>query len=148
MEDDRTFSPFADDAQDTMQILQGLISPAPAQSLVASPPDSPPPTRPGESTPVTGSLATPPSQATPKVDHTPLPENMTQRRRSGLASYFSGEGGGGVFAGSGPQQAQTKPDRSTDANYVKIVSNGQVGYLPKVNLAKAQARDKNLRILP
>lgn len=71
MVDDRV-SPFDDD--NVTQILQGLISPAPAQALVMPPPDVPPRSGPAESTPLSGSLATPPSQASPKVDRTPLPQ--------------------------------------------------------------------------
>lgn len=59
--------PLHDEGDDPVDILEGLISPVPAQMLVAPPPSSPPPTKPGQSTPVTGSLATPPSQAKPRV---------------------------------------------------------------------------------
>ncbi len=58
--------PFPSEDEETSRILQGMISPAEAQRLVKPPPDSPPPSRPGESTPVTGSLAGKPSQAEPK----------------------------------------------------------------------------------
>jgi hypothetical protein len=287
MADDQDTSAFANDESNAAQLLQGLISPAPAQSLVAPPPDTPPPTRPGQSTPVTGSLATPPSQATPKVspapegakatlsglgpapaynaaraaqlqqarssDAIPIDPNQAQYQpslgtkiRPGLAGYFSGGIGGAIGAdysapnarysvdeaaqqgrlaqddanlanlnksydesakgyqqsldqarnaillqrndqlqqarqqnakilqqladarqeaadtqrqlaeakvgnarqqSSPAQPAASLPDRSSDPNYVKVVSNGQIGYLPKANLAKAQQRDKNLRIL-
>lgn len=59
--------PFHSEENNSVDILEGLISPFPAQMLVAPPPSSPPRTKPGESTPVTGSLATPPSQAVPRV---------------------------------------------------------------------------------
>ena len=183
MTDDQALSPFADDANNPTQLLQGLISPAPAQALVAPPPDSPPPTRAAESTPVTGSLATPPSQATPKIAPAPLPAQQSAaggsasaiaqqqtglgvKIRRGLAGYFSGGTGAVLSADSNapatkyfPSQTMQQSrgmgapllqaaDRSSDPNYVKVESNGQTGYLPKANLAKAQQRDKTLRVLP
>ena len=58
-------SPFDDDLT-LGQKLGQTFSPASAQSLVPSPPDAPPQTQPGRSTPQTGSLATPPQQAVAK----------------------------------------------------------------------------------
>jgi hypothetical protein len=95
MAEDQDLSPFEDDS-DATQILQGLISPAPAQALVASPPDSPPQSGPGESTPLTGSLRTPPLQAIPKRRPDLAPGNTqatqpasSRKIRRGLAGYFS-----------------------------------------------------------
>jgi hypothetical protein len=117
---------MADDPQDeSSRMLQKILSPAEAQSLVLPPPIHPPSSGPGVSTPLTGNLAKPPSQATPV--------------RQGLAGYFAGPS-----AGSG---ASTPADRSGDPLYVKVYSKGQVGYLPKANLSKAQQIDGNLKVL-
>lgn len=102
-------------------MLQGLISPAPAQSLVAPPPDSPPPTQPGQATPLTGNLAAAPAQATPKTASAPAEENAavatsyrdqlkTGRRskiRHGLAAYFS--------SGIGDKENKPKTDQGKAA---------------------------------
>jgi hypothetical protein len=294
---DDSVSPFDDDDNAT-QLLQGLISPVPAQALVAPPPDTPPNSGPGESTPLTGSLAAAPSQATPKVNPAALPASMPatgmatgtasailasagqppkydaalaaqleQTRnadatpinpyadqyrpdlgtkiRRGLAGYFSGGIGGALrtdysapngryatdeaaregrlaqddanlanfnkgydqnvkgyqqaldqaknaillqrsdqlqqarqqSAGIRQQNADARQEDAdtqqklaqikarnaaqqkssaqpvaaatpqSDSGYVKVLSNGQVGYLPKANLEKAQQRDKNLKVL-
>ena len=103
-------------------LLKKIMSPAEAQSLVLPPPIHAPASGPAESTPLTGNLAKPPSQATPT--------------RQGLAGYFAG----------GASQSAT-PDRSGDASYVKVLSNGQVGYLPKANLSLARQIDNNLKVL-
>jgi hypothetical protein len=95
---------------------------AEAQSLVLPPPVHARPGGPAESTPLTGNLAKPPSQATPS--------------RQGLAGYFA--------AGASPSQT---PDRGNDARYVKVLSKGQVGYLPKANLSLAKQIDSNLEVL-
>jgi hypothetical protein len=254
MTDDRVFA--FDNEDNATQLLQGLISPVPAQALVTPPPDTPPRSGPGETTPLTGSLAAPPSQATPKVDPVPLAEprftkdslatigpapeydstlatQLEQARsgdsiptnpyddqykaslgtkiRRGLAGYFSGGIAGALRTDyNAPnsryisdeaarrqrlavdeanignlnkgyetsvkayqqalEQARSaalarrssqiqQPDQQsadlsqpldaagTDSAYVKVLSRGQVGYLPKANLAKAQQRDKNLKVL-
>jgi hypothetical protein len=103
-------------------LLKKIMSPAEAQSLVLPPPIHAPASGPAESTPLTGNLAKPPSQATPT--------------RQGLAGYFAG----------GASQTAT-PDRSGDASYVKVLSKGQVGYLPKANLSLARKIDDDLRVL-
>jgi hypothetical protein len=104
------------------RLLQQIMSPAEAQSLVLPPPDHAPVSGPGESTPLTGNLANPPSQATPS--------------RQGLAGYFA--------AGS----ASSAPaDRSSDPLYIKISSKGQIGYLPRANLLQAMQIDSNLKVL-
>jgi hypothetical protein len=118
---------MADDQEDeSSRLLKKILSPAEAQSLVMPPPDHPPASGPGVSTPLTGNLAKPPSQATPA--------------RQGLAGYFAGPS-----TGSGA--ASSPPDRSGDPLYVKVYSRGQVGYLPKANLLKAQQIDSNLKVL-
>jgi hypothetical protein len=115
---------MADDQEDeASRLLKKILSPAEAQSLVPPPPDHAPASGPGESTPVTGSLAKPPSQATPA--------------RQGLARYF---------AGGSPADAKA-PDRSSDPLYIKVSSKGQVGYLPKANLPRAMQIDRNLKVL-
>ncbi len=59
---------MADDQEDeASRLLKKILSPAEAQSLVLPPPNHPPVSGPAESTPVTGSLAKPPSQATPSA---------------------------------------------------------------------------------
>jgi hypothetical protein len=254
MADDRVFA--FDNEDNATQLLQGLISPVPAQALVTPPPDIPPRSGPGETTPLTGSLAAPPSQATPKVDPVPLPEprfaqnsfeaigpapnynsalatqleqahsgdsiptnpyedqykpGLGTKIRRGLAGYFSGGVAGalrtdynapnGRYASDEAARQQRladdegnivnlkkgyetsvkayqqtldqarsaalarrnsqiqQPDQpnadlsqpadaaGADSGYVKVLSKGQVGYLPKANLAKAQQRDKNLKVL-
>jgi hypothetical protein len=106
---------------ESSRLLQKILSPAEAQSLVMPPPDHPPTSGPGVSTPLTGNLAKPPSQSTPA--------------RQGLAGYFAGSA------------ASSPPDRSSDPSYVKVYSKGQVGYLPRANLLKAQQIDSNLKVL-
>ena len=106
------------------RLLKQIMSPAEAQSLVLPPPDHAPLSGPGESTPLTGNLAKPPSQATPS--------------RQGLAGYFA--------AGSTPG-ATTANDRSSDPLYIKVSSKGQVGYLPRANLLQAMQIDSNLKVL-
>jgi hypothetical protein len=109
---------------ESSRLLQKILSPAEAQSLVMPPPDHPPASEPGVSTPLMGNLTKPPSQATPA--------------RQGLAGYFAGSAGSG---------AASPPDRSADPMYVKVYSKGQVGYLPRANLLKAQQIDGNLKVL-
>jgi hypothetical protein len=250
MTDDRVFAFNNED--NATQLLQGLISPVPAQALVTPPPDTPPRSGPGETTPLTGSLAAPPSQATAKVDPVPLPDprsvkdtlasigsgpkydsalstqvqqvrsaddipinpyadqykvGLGTKIRRGLAGYFSGGIGGAVNTDSsappsrygvveGTRQQRLSEDEANVGNlnksydtsvkaykqtldraknaalsqrsqqqqnadlgrrvgitpenesgYVKVLSKGTIGYLPKANLAKAQQRDKNLKVL-
>jgi len=110
---------------DTTSLLKQILSPADAQSLVKPPPDHPPHSGPGESTPLTGNLTAPPSQATPS-------------RQGGLAGYFATQGSG---------KAAQAQDRSGDPAYVKVLSYGQLGYLPRANLARAQQMDPQLKVL-
>jgi hypothetical protein len=111
------------------RLLQQIMSPAEAQSLVLPPPDHAPVSGPGESTPLTGNLAKPPSQATPS--------------RQGLAGYFAG----GSTAAAATTAATTANDRSSDPLYIKVSSKGQVGYLPRANLLQAMRIDSNLKVL-
>jgi hypothetical protein len=111
------------------RLLQQIMSPAEAQSLVLPPPDHAPVSGPGESTPLTGNLAKPPSQATPS--------------RQGLAGYFAG----GSTAAAATTTATTANERSSDPLYIKVSSRGQVGYLPRANLLQAMRIDSNLKVL-
>jgi hypothetical protein len=143
MADDQDYgAPQEDEAR---RLLKKILSPAEAQSLVPPPPTHAPRSDPGESTPLTGSLAKPPSQSTPSHDNahdnsraevkrTPQPGRSPRR---GLAGYFAG----------GSVQSQGAPDRSSDPQYVKVSSKGQVGYLPKANLLLAREIDSNLKVL-
>ena len=138
MADDHDYgAPQGDEAS---RLLKKILSPAEAQSLVPPPPTRAPRSGPGESTPLTGSLAKPPSQSTPSRDsedeikRTPQPGTSPRR---GLAGYFAG----------GSTQSPGAPDRSSDPHYVKVSSKGQVGYLPKANLQLAKQIDKNLKVL-
>jgi hypothetical protein len=115
---------MADHQEDeATRLLKQILSPAEAQSLVLPPPDHAPATGPGESTPLTGNLAKPPSQATPS--------------RQGLAGYFAGAS----------QDKPAAPGRSADPTYVKVSSKGQIGYLPRANLSLAKQIDANLKVL-
>jgi hypothetical protein len=125
MTDNRDYRDSDDEAS---RLLKQILSPAEAQSLVLPPPDHAPPSGPGESTPLTGNLTKPPSQATPSRapdDGPPV--------RSGLAGYFAGK--------------EVTPDRSSDPGYIKVSSKGQTGYLPRRNLHAAMQIDKNLKVL-
>jgi hypothetical protein len=110
---------FAD--EEASRLLRKILSPAEAQSLVLPPPTHAPPSDPGQSTPLTGNLANPPSQASPS--------------RAGLAGYFASARDSGAT------------DRSGDPQYLKIWSKGQVGYLPKANLRAAMQIDGELKVL-
>lgn len=113
------------------RLLRKILSPAEAQSLVMPPPDHPPLSGPAESTPLTGNLARPPSQATPS--------------RSGLAGYFAASP---TLRKSAQDGAPAGPgDRSGDPQYVKVSSHGQVGYLPRASLSAALRIDRNLKVL-
>jgi hypothetical protein len=115
---------MADDQEDeASRLLKKILSPAEAQSLVLPPPDHAPASGPGESTPLTGNLAKPPTQAAPA--------------RQGLAGYF---------AGGSPAKTRAQ-DLSGDPLYIKVSSKGQVGYLPKANLPRAMQIDRNLKVL-
>ena len=117
--DDRNYP----DDDEASRLLRRILSPQEAHSLVPSPPTHAPASGPGESTPVTGSLATPPSQAVP---------SRAPAERRGLAGYFA---------------MSQAADRGGDPRYVKVLSQGQVGYLPRANLAAARAIDGNLTVL-
>jgi hypothetical protein len=114
----------AEEPEDEIKrLLQKIMSPAEAQSLVLPPPTHAAASGPAESTPLTGNLAKPPSQATPS--------RQSDTARRGLAGYFAG----------------AYPDRSSDPLYVKVFSQGQIGYLPKANLDAARKIDGSLRVL-
>jgi hypothetical protein len=134
MAEDRDYSTEREGEDEASRMLRQILSPAEAQSLVLPPPDHAPPSGPGESTPLTGNLANPPSQATPS--RAPAGDDGSPVRR-GLAGYFA--------AASAAQEVT--PDRSGDPRYIKVSSKGQVGYLPKANLQAARQIDGNLKVL-
>jgi hypothetical protein len=138
MTEDRDYRDALGD-DEASRLLKKILSPAEAQSLVLPPPDHAPQSGPGESTPLTGNLARPPSQATPAraPDYDDVkPEKGTLVRR-GLAGYFAAT----------PVAKAGAPDRSGDPRYIKVSSKGQVGYLPKANLHAARQIDGNLKVL-
>jgi hypothetical protein len=142
MTEDRDYRDALGD-DEASRLLKKILSPAEAQSLVLPPPDRAPQSGPGESTPLTGNLARPPSQATPAraPDYDDVkPEKGTLVRR-GLAGYFA----------AAPAAKPAAPDRSGDRRYdpayIKVSSKGQVGYLPKANLHAARQIDGNLKVL-
>jgi hypothetical protein len=141
MTDDQDYSTFVSGEDEASRLLKKILSPATAQSLVLPPPSHAPVSGPGESTPLTGSLAKPPSQATPSRapvydEVKPATPERSTPIRSGLAGYF-------VNAGA----PIATPNRSGDRQYVKVSSQGQVGYLPKANLRLARQIDRNLEVL-
>lgn len=138
MVDDQDYEAINED--EASRLLKKILSPAEAQSLVPPPPTHAPSSGTGESTPLTGSLAKPPSQATPSrattnEDVQAIQPSSSPRR--GLSGYFS----------AASARSQETPDRSSDPQYVKVSSNGQVGYLPKANLRLARKIDSNLKVL-
>jgi hypothetical protein len=143
MADDQDYGAAQED--EAGRLLKKILSPAEAQSLVPPPPTHAPRSGPGESTPLTGSLAKPPSQSTPSRDnaHNHAKDEIKRTSspgtspRRGLAGYFAGAS----------TQSQGAPDRSSDPQYVKVSSKGQVGYLPRANLLLAKQIDRNLKVL-
>jgi hypothetical protein len=136
--DDQDYGSVSED--EASRLLKKILSPAEAQSLVPPPPTHAPSSGAGESTPVTGSLAKPPSQATPSraaANGEVQPIQPSKSLRHGLSGYFAA-------ASARPQETL---DRSSDPQYVKVSSNGQVGYLPKANLLLAKQIDSNLKVL-
>jgi hypothetical protein len=131
---DRDYLTDASGDDEASRMLRKILSPAEAQSLVLPPPDHAPSSGPGESTPLTGNLANPPSQATPS--RSSADDEGTPVRR-GLAGYFAAASAAKAGA----------PDRSGDPRYIKVSSKGQVGYLPKANLQAAKQIDENLKVL-
>ncbi len=95
---------------------------------------------PGESTPLTGNLAKPPSQATPS--RAPAYDEVKPQDPSRVRRYAAAWQDTSLDA-----RSQATPDRSGDPQYVKVSSKGQVGYLPKANLRLAQQIDSNLKVL-
>jgi hypothetical protein len=141
MPDDQDYSNFVSGEDEASRLLRRIMSPAEAQSLVLPPPNQAPASGPGESTPLTGNLADPPSQAIPSraagYDRVkPITGEESVPMRRGLAGYFLNT----------PASVAT-PDRSGDPSYVKVSSQGQIGYLPKANLGAAKQIDGNLKVL-
>jgi hypothetical protein len=115
---------MADEPQDeASRLLEKFLSPAEAQSLVLPPPTHAAASGPAESTPLSGTLTKPPSQA--------APSRQTEPAGRGLAGHFTG----------------SALDRSADPTYVKVYSKGEVGYLPRANLRAAKQIDSNLQVL-
>jgi hypothetical protein len=139
MTEDRDYKDALGD-DEASRLLKKILSPSEAQSLVLPPPDHAPQSGPGESTPLTGNLARPPSQATPAraPDYDDVKGTLVRR---GLAGYFA----------AAPAAKAGAPDRSSDRRfdpgYIKVSSKGQVGYLPKANLHAAMQIDGNLKLL-
>lgn len=139
MADDRGYVTDTLSEDEASKLLRKILSPAEAQSLVLPPPDHAPQSGPGESTPLTGNLAAPPSQATPSrtPEYDSVKPGKTTPVRRGLAAYFAAT----------PAHGPGTPDRSGDPLYIKVYSKGQVGYLPKANLHAARQIDGNLKVL-
>jgi hypothetical protein len=138
MTEDRHYRDALGD-DEASRLLKKILSPAEAQSLVLPPPDHAPPSGPAESTPLTGNLARPPSQATPAraPDYDDVKSEKGTLVRRGLAGYFA----------AAPAAQAGAADRSGDPGYIKVSSKGQVGYLPKANLHAARQIDGNLKVL-
>jgi hypothetical protein len=138
MTEDRDYRDALGD-DEASRLLKKILSPAEAQSLVLPPPDHAPQSGPGESTPLTGNLARPPSQAIPAraPDYDEVKPEKGALVRRGLAGYFA----------AAPAAQAGATDRSGDPLYIKISSKGQVGYLPKANLHAARQIDGNLKVL-
>lgn len=146
MADHQDYSTDASGEDEAGRLLKKILSPAEAQSLVLPPPDHAPANRPAQSTPLTGSLAKPPSQAIPS--RSSADDDNTPVRRSGLARYFAASAGAPAVGNDTKDGAHGQSlDRSSDPQYVKISSKGQVGYLPKANLPAARQIDQNLKVL-
>jgi hypothetical protein len=135
------------DDDEASRLLRQILSPAEAQSLVLPPPHHPPQCGPGESTPLTGNLAKPPSQATPSraPDYEDVKPEKGTLVRGGLAGYFAAAPA--AKAGAADRSGDRKYDRKYDPGYIKVSSKGQVGYLPKANLHAARQIDGNLKVL-
>ena len=92
MVDDQDYGAINED--EASRLLKKILSPAEAQSLVPPPPTHAPSSGPGESTPLTGSLAKPPSQATPSrataKDEVQADIQPSTSPRRGLSGYFAG----------------------------------------------------------
>ena len=138
MTEDRNYRDALND-DEASRLLRQILSPAEAQSLVLPPPHHPPQSGPGESTPVTGSLAKAPSQATPSraPDYEDVKPEKGTLVRGGLAGYFA----------AAPAAKAETAGRSGDPLYIKVSSKGQVGYLPRANLHAARQIDGNLKVL-
>jgi hypothetical protein len=135
---------MANDQEDeASRLLRKILSPAEAQSLVMPPPDRAPVSRPSESTPLTGNLSKPPSQASPSraPDHDDVKPGKRTPVRGGLSAYFAGA------PAENPRTPARTPVRGGASRYIKVFSKGQVGYLPKANLPAAMQIDGNLKVL-
>lgn len=91
-----------DDGEGLNSMLAGVVSPASAAQLVGPPPDSPPQTAPGQTTPQTGTLARPPQHSIAKNLDTP----QGRAQYSGVSRPANG---GYVTSTAVPAQEGVKP---------------------------------------
>jgi hypothetical protein len=63
---------------------------------------------------------------------------------SGLAGYFAAAP---KASRNVETKVETKTETKPEIGYLKVCSNGQVGYLPIANLSKARQIDPNLKVL-
>jgi hypothetical protein len=63
---------------------------------------------------------------------------------SGLAGYFAAAKPASHNVEATPE---TTSETTSETGYLKVSSNGQIGYLPKANLSKARQIDPNLKVL-
>ncbi len=153
MADDQDYSAFVSGEDEESRLLRKILSPAEAQSLVLPPPNHAPASGPGESTPLTGSLAKPPSQATPSRAPAydavqPTTPGRSTPTRGGLAgSFMNAAASAADGQTTSPVRGQAVPDRRGDPQYIKVSSKGLVGYLPRANLKLAQEIDRNREVL-
>ena len=73
------------------------------------------------------------AQTLVKILTEPAPQRAA---RTGLAAYFAGT-----------SAAKPGGDSEASKGYLKVCSNGQIGYLPKANLSAARKIDANLKVL-
>jgi hypothetical protein len=118
MADDQDYSTEASGEDEASRLLKKILSPAEAQSLVLPPPNHAPASGPGESTPLTGNLAKPPSQATPS--RAPADGDNAPVRR-GLAGYFAASAVDPTLRKSAkdPDFLYLAPQAATGAAFVK-----------------------------
>jgi hypothetical protein len=88
------YSSAFEDAETTRDILNGFASPVDAQTLVLTPPNRAPQTGAGVTTPQTGSLATAPSQAQPKVSGPDMLPGVAAKPENLVASDAQTQPGG------------------------------------------------------
>src|ERR1700761_9502204 len=95
-------SPFDD--EDPKTALAGILSPQPAHALVMPPPDTPPKTAPGQTTPQTGSLAYAPTQAVAKNR-----DSLASTFRTGVSNPPNGGFGATISSDVQPVRPAVQP---------------------------------------